>query len=170
LGKKGFWIWETRWSDICRRDRGEDPSDTRLCELWPFDYHPARLSPQGLSQRWEWINEHLFHKKERKFLAKWKWSGSDHNMDVNCWYRCWWCRDNATLRSEAGIPLPSYKRECNTDHTLWLIKNGVMHVHDPMRSRGYRSSTYRPEAGNITVQWNATSYALLGTLAWWRSQ
>jgi hypothetical protein len=32
--------------------------------VWEFDYHAARLSPQKMSQRWEWINEHVFRKRK----------------------------------------------------------------------------------------------------------
>jgi hypothetical protein len=39
-------------------------------EIWLFDYHPARLSPQRLAQKWGWLNEHLFRRKERRFLKK----------------------------------------------------------------------------------------------------
>jgi hypothetical protein len=34
-------------------------------EIWLFDYHPARLSSRRQSQKWGWINEHLFHRTER---------------------------------------------------------------------------------------------------------
>jgi hypothetical protein len=33
-------------------------------EIWEFDYQPTRLTDRRLSQKWEWINKHLFKKKE----------------------------------------------------------------------------------------------------------
>jgi hypothetical protein len=39
-------------------------------EVWLFDYHPPRTSKKRVSQRWEWINEHLFRNMERRFLNK----------------------------------------------------------------------------------------------------
>jgi hypothetical protein len=33
-------------------------------EIWQFDYVLYRLSARRQSQKWGWINQHLFHKKE----------------------------------------------------------------------------------------------------------
>jgi hypothetical protein len=37
-------------------------------EMWLSDYHPPRISKKRVSQRWGWINEHLFRKMEKRFL------------------------------------------------------------------------------------------------------
>jgi hypothetical protein len=34
-------------------------------EVWLFDSHPPRTSKKRASQRWGWINEHLFRKTEK---------------------------------------------------------------------------------------------------------
>jgi hypothetical protein len=34
-------------------------------EVWLFDYHPLRISKKRASQRWGWINEHLFRMTEK---------------------------------------------------------------------------------------------------------
>jgi hypothetical protein len=34
-------------------------------EVCPFDYHPPKTSKKRASQRWGWINEHLFRKMEK---------------------------------------------------------------------------------------------------------
>jgi hypothetical protein len=39
-------------------------------EIWEFDFQPGRLSAQRMCQRWGWINEHLFRRKERRFPKK----------------------------------------------------------------------------------------------------
>jgi transposase len=41
-----------------------------LREVWLFDYHPLRTSKKRASQRWGWINEHLFRKTGRRFRNK----------------------------------------------------------------------------------------------------
>jgi hypothetical protein len=33
-------------------------------EIWQFDYVLDRLSARRQSQKWSWINQHLFRKKE----------------------------------------------------------------------------------------------------------
>jgi hypothetical protein len=37
-------------------------------EIWKFDYHKPELSARREKQRWGWINEHMFRKKERMIL------------------------------------------------------------------------------------------------------
>jgi hypothetical protein len=34
-------------------------------KVWLFDYYPPRTSKNRASQRWGWINEHLFRKMEK---------------------------------------------------------------------------------------------------------
>jgi hypothetical protein len=37
-------------------------------EIWNFDYHEPQLSARRQSQRWGWINEHMFRKREQTML------------------------------------------------------------------------------------------------------
>jgi hypothetical protein len=37
-------------------------------EIWQFDYVLDRLSARRQSQKWGWINQHLFRKKELQCL------------------------------------------------------------------------------------------------------
>jgi hypothetical protein len=37
-------------------------------EIWMFDHHESQLSARRQKQKWGWINEHKFRKKERTVL------------------------------------------------------------------------------------------------------
>jgi hypothetical protein len=37
-------------------------------EIWMFDYHESQPSARRQKQKWGWINEHKFRKKERTML------------------------------------------------------------------------------------------------------
>jgi hypothetical protein len=50
------------------RNEGQIRGSRDFGEIWMSDYHESQPSARRQNQKWGWINEHKFRKKERTML------------------------------------------------------------------------------------------------------